>query len=594
MSERLKMGDQSIEAVNLTEGRYLLADLVRGKVRPSEIPVVYATKVNRRNNKSGSYITLPNPLGNVNFGPEVTSVFDQEGALAFIPKEEQRYGYRWVDIHGVNRGTSEVAEQVLESFRVNSERQKFENIGWYGPQLQPFLEVLSQVRSVEESLPLPPFVITYKESGLYLGRYEGKNYHINAQGFPIYSGTAIRLEPQFDPERKYFWVDGFKDGDESGGLLFTRRIQIGGKTLITEWKGDTVQSTADWIYGVHDISKAQEVKHDFSKNGATAIHLGNNLVTYFNNTQLDKTQPAFLVPKEKGPYKWLEIQQEDQDGRKTFSKVFVDKSSGKVVLKGGWRGPEIQAIADFIEGKHDQNNLEAFNSTIKGGQVHLLKYGNKDLALRFNTVVPDMDVTVVPSVSAEGDLVIDVEGMASGTPVSRAIFDRKTVSFRGISSDSFRTFRPNGYWTDERILAKAQEIVTKHGDITVALAVAEVNGGYVNSILTNYEGGFLKLRADLGFVQSDRTGHYTDKDGNVWASRLAIEQRVGRRLTNLQRLLKNSEVPFVEGRGVSGKQATLYSIEEAVAYLNQPNTKELVSKDDANKALDSLFEEVDL
>lgn len=464
----------------------------------------------------------------------------------------------------------------------------------------PFLEVLGGTKTINEAMTLSPFSANYGGWGFYLGRYREKDYQFTAKGLPINPGTTVRIEPHFDPERKYFWIDGFKvDGSDP---LFTKRILLGEKPPIQAWKGPVIQSTVDWIYGKHDYSKSQEVKHDCAQSH-TAVYLDRNLIVYLNNPQLDKSKPVFIVPKEKNPYKWLEIQQEDpnKEERSIFSKVFVDESSDGVTLRKGWQGPEIQAVLDVIEEKKTPGILESFESVVRNGRrVHLLRLGQKDLKFSFSRLISEGDkVTVTPSVNSNGELIFDVIENSSGNHIYRAVFDRSTNSLKGVSSNSFRMMVPPGYWTEESMLAKAREIVAKRGDISVPIAKAEVNGGFVNSILEKYEGGFLKLRSDLGFIQVDKNGLYVDKDGIRWASGQGISQVIGRRMSNIELRLKNVEAPSIKGVSSNGRAISLYPLEEAVAHIRKnligPRTKELnrglISRNEANTALDSLFEE---
>ncbi len=570
MSERVKAED--IAGVDQQTGRELLVNLAKGTILPAETPPIYITQIGRQKQGPYSWISMPKPLSMIALGSEVTAAYEETGVLLFVPRGSERFSYRWVDIYQAGEDFSADLNDRVDSLRINPETGKFEKKGWFGPEQQPFMDYLAGNLEIEDPNTLPSFrVKRSRNDAALLGRVNNTDLKVNFKS-DLDPFTVIDVVPRYVPKKEYFWIEGYKTGDtERTNPLFTRRAIAGESPSISEWRGPGIQSIVDWTYGKLQTPEVEEVEHKLdqnTKNSAITLE-GSKLMVYLDkNASLTREDPIFLNAKEKGPYRWLEAQQADQEGtRRVVSRVLISASEGKPVLQGGWMGPERQALKDFIEEKANNDALYNFDALINSnGQINLFVSEGEAIKIggfrnsAFNT---GETVVLSPSVNESNKLVLTVTRPNDpAVVVAQATFERETNSFHTIIVGR----KPTRQWNQEMLLEKAKEIAGETGDITYKISVQE-DRAFANTVSSKYPGGWPKLRKDLGITQVDKTGAYQDEDGIKWAPVNKIAQMTNQDNASVLRFLKSSGLNLIEGRGGNGQVANLYPLDEALAYL---------------------------
>lgn len=596
-------GQDRIALVEQPEGRDLLVKLAHGLIKPLQSPAIRIVNIVRKKDKPYAEVVLERHASTMALGPRVVEAFDETGALLFIPRQEDRFDYRWLDVHGINDENLFDINKKVGSLRINPKRGRIESLGWFGPDQQPFMDFIVDGLDIDDPNTLPSFKVRSDIRGnLRIGRLNGVDLKTRF-GEP---NTEAEIVSRFDPVKKYFWIEGFAaDKKQEGDPVMSKRVIRGEVPKIADWRGPGIQSLVDWAYDKLPTSNLVEVPYAFDQNVkfSQIVLEGTNLIINLNgNEALDKSKPVFIIAREKGSHKWMEVQQqEDQNSekRRLITRVFVDKSGDILDLKHRWPGPEIQALIDVVDGRGNSQDLEPFEVTInKDKRAHLFSYKDKGIWVAFRSKgFQDGDTVVLrPSIDSQGRLTLEaVKPTVPDTVLARAVFNQDTLSFNVTSTEAATKKRPVGYWTSERILSRAKEISSEHGYIDIYLASREENTAFASAIGKTYENGWTGLRADLGFIQVDKQGNYTDQDGAKWASNTGIVAIVGGDVSSVGKMLKNSGLTLLEGRGINGKTSTLYPLDEAIAYIRQArkgeSSQSRISKEEANAGLDSLFEE---
>lgn len=602
--------DNTTESVvfflNQRRGRDALAKLAKGEVSPSETPPIYITDLRKRKyNPSGS-LYIRGDIPDITLNSDVMQAYDSNGAVIFIPKEDTRFNYKWIDIYGVSEGNRVNLSNKVGSLRINTEQRRIESHGWYGPEQQAFLDCISGKLAVDDFNKLPSFVVkTPQGTDIYFGKIGRKP--ITSTFHEETHAEQLTIVPRHNQQLDYFWIDGYETNVSLKRPLITRRILIGESPeniKIADWKGPQIQSIIDWAYGKLPTSMLEEaevlVDQDIKHSN---IYLEvPNLTVYLNgNNKFDRTQPIYLVAREKGPYKWLEVQQDDQNSgcRRTISLLYVNQSSSKPSFNGKWPGPERQALLDYIDGIGISEDLEGIVAKLDSNRIAFItKYKGKDLklALRSTAFNAGEEVVLMPVIDSEGNLTLMVAKIIDPEKVlARSVFIKETNSFKTTSLEASlsQLRKPLGYWTEEEIRNRARELVEISGDLSSKLIIPKQDGSFASAVSRNYPGGWVQLRRDIGIFQADKTGTYIDPKGNVWAPLSIIAKEANVSINTAIRRLTHSSLLTKEGRGYNSKKYQFYNLEEAVAFLrNSSSNDELppIPSEEANEQMMKLLE----
>lgn len=611
-SIRLVYGDyaEHVAPLGQKEGRDILKRLIqrsanREPTHNGKFPkgvVIYVTDLRERKNEPSVtfYVSKDLALSEISFGQGVREAYTKSGAVIFIIKEDEKLGYKWIDVYAVD-GDRIDANAKIGSVRINTEEGKIGSQGWHGPEQQAFLEYITGNLDVEDPDVLQPFVVKVPARKVYLGGIGGKNIEVPFNERVIRSDDVV-IVPRYNRSFGYFWIEGYgKDDHEREAPLFSRRVTVSNKPVedaqITEWKGPQIQSLVDWAYGKLPTSLLEEAEVSIDpQTKHSHIHLeAPNLAIRLNkNSAFDKAQPIYLIARENELYRWIEVQQNNPDGsRRLVSRLFLDTSSGKPALIGRWQGPERQAVVDYIDDRIDKAHLDKITGILGSGKVvYVANYHGKNLriVLRSTGFSEGEIVTLTPFVDEEGNLVFEVTKIDDPNNVmAKAIFDKGTKQFKTRSLEAALNRKPFGYWDPEKIKEMAMQIYGERGDLTYESLLDEAPS-FCGAVSSKYPGRWTGLRRDIGITQADESGIFMDGTGVEWGSIHSLQKESGLNYKTIRRLLVKSTVDTREGRGANGVKTTFYNLNQARKIITETGEEQSITSDQANEQLAKLIE----
>jgi hypothetical protein len=595
------VSDLAVNHLDQVLGRDALSKLVLGEVSPSEVPPIYITDLRKRKHNPSATMYVSQDIPAITLDSSVAEALETTGAVVFVPKEDERFGYRWIDIYQMDEEGLIDHSNTIGSLRINTEHGRIESQGWYGPEQQVFMDFISGRLQLDDPNEIPPFIVRNpKGNTIYFGR-DGDRYITTSFGGKT-TAKNFTIIPRYDHTLGYFWIEGYEQGD-SAEPLFTRRVLAGESfedIKIIDWKGPQIQSLIDWAYGKIETAILQEVEILFDpaiKHSNLYFEQPHLKINLSGNRELKREQPVYAIPREKGPYKWIDIQQDKESGkRKTVSSALLETAlDGKPTLRAGWQGYEKQALADYIDGRIDFSLLEPIVVTLNGvRQAHLMRYKDKALvvALR-STIFKEGDgVTFTPTVDGDGNLILEVTKSDNPDQVlAKCSYNPENNSFNTTSLEAAlsQSRKPLHYWTPEKIREMALQIAELHGD----LASNITNSSELNAAITSrYEGGWVALRRDIGLAQADATGIFIDKEERMWAPLSIVAKEAQISIHLAEKILSQKETQTKQGRGFNSKKQTFFNLQEAVElvkeYQSSKSTEQSSSKKEANEYLRDL------
>lgn len=595
------VSDMGVNHLDQALGREALVKLALGEVSPSEVPPIYVTDLRKRKHNPSAIMYLSQDVPEITLDSSVNEALETTGAVVFVPKEDKRFGYRWIDIYQMDEEGVIGRSNTIGSLRINTEHGRIESQGWYGPEQQAFMDFISGRLQLDDPNEIPPFTVRNpKGNTIYFGRV-GDRYITTPFGGKT-TAENFTIVPHYDHTLGYFWIEGCEQGNIAEPL-FTRRVVIGGSfedIKIIDWKGPQIQSLIDWAYGKIETAALQEVKILFDpaiKHSNLYFEQPHLKINLSGNRELKREQPVYAIPREKGPYKWIDIQQDEESGkRKTVSLALLETAlDGKPTLRAGWQGYEKQALADYIDGQLDFSLLEPIVVTLSGvRQAHLMVYKNKALvvALR-STIFKEGDgVTFTPTEDGDGNLILEVTKSDNPDQVlAKCSYNPESNSFNTTSLEAAlsQSRKPLHYWTPEKIREMALQIVELHGD----LASNITNSSEFNAAITSrYEGGWVALRRDIGLAQADAAGLFIDKEETVWAPLSIVAKEAQISIHLAEKMLSHKKMQTKQGRGYNSKKQTFFNLQEAIEFIQEyqasKGTEQSSSKQEANEYLRGL------
>ena len=579
----------AVDVLSQRAGLDRMLDFLVGNVGFQDLKPVYLTdirpKENKRFGKIYGEVHVKRGVPALSFEERVYQEYQKHGVLILVPNQDTQFDYVWFDLYPFNNGAVDFNTE-LSSIRLNRETGKIEIAGWYGPEKQAFLDYSSGKLALADNVALPVFKgRVYKNGDIYIGRTNNTNIRILFNSPILEPGSEAVIDPNIDRDRGYFWVEGYAPDDIArSGKLFSRRVVQGddGKVEIIDWKGPEIQSLIDWCHDRLPIGLTKEAAVAFDpKISIPQVFLGaeNMLIRLRNNPNFDRNRPAYLVAREKNIYKWIAVEQDDIEGKRVVIRTsLVEKIGGNPTLNSNWPGIERQLILGYLHGRVKSEQLESFIANVaSGGFVYVARYHSKDLKLALRSIAfRTLDkVLLSPLIDDDGNLAFNVTKTDDpDTILARAKFDKNTNSFKTSSFESAlsQSRKPMGHWTLDRIAELATRVVETHGDLTIELA-HEQFPGISAQVSSKYPGGWIGLRRDLGLVQADQSGTFTDKEGKIWGVTSVIARTVGMDLDSAISYLSNSGLTTISGRGYNSRVYSFYDFDAACNFLKSQNIK---------------------
>lgn len=445
-----------LNVVDLREGRDIIFKIISGELKPAEAPAIHIGHLDSRKSGRSADLYIGSDMPIITFEKAVVDAYRVGGGVVLVPFEDDLFGYKWLGVYGCPVEGDKVSTQ-LDSIRIDDQKKSLTKQGWYGPDRQAFFDYISGLVELADPNQLPEFLGKIGGNGnVYLGRVRGQYISVLFNGKGLSAGADVVIKPRFDNNRGYFWIEGYSVEDSMRGkYLFSKRILLGEEFSMREWNGLELQSIVDWIYGKLPFDKVlpakvlidSETKHSFVILDAR-LRIGLD-----GNNKFDKSRPVYLIPNEWGPYKWLEVQQDNEDSsdRRVISRCLV--SVGGPMLVGGWHGLERQLLIDYIDGKV---NFESLRSIVikwsrKGrGSVFSCHGKPVELVLRRRGFMDEGEVILQPSlVQEDGDIVFNAIKEDMGVVHQAAVkLDHTLLSFRAILQFKKKSSVSNGWTVD--------------------------------------------------------------------------------------------------------------------------------------------------
>lgn len=607
-------GQEHVEvALAQKAGIELAQKILLGQVSFESLPPICLTdirlKENRQFHKTYGQLYVGPQQPAVNISPEVLSEYQERGVAVMIPKSMEKFGYYWVDIHPVDLDNKVDLSRVLQSIRVNLQTQRLEVAGWRGSELQAFFDYALGKIAVEDPNALPPFVLNIGKNGnIHLGLLNRREVKINLDSPPQTSTGEAQIYPRYDHSRGYFWVDGYDPADaKQARLLFTRRVVVDSDQNISlvDWKGLEIQSFVDWAYGRMSVSKLEPFQYTFNVGiNFRQISLRfPNLLIKIDSKKLDPMRPVTVIPREDGGYKWIEVVQQDSfnpENQILLTRALIDQRSVEPKVKGRWHGIERQLLVDFWDDRVGCDQVRDLEVELDSQQVaYVVNYHGKAVSIPLRSGGFSKGDRILLRASIDPDNFI-FQISKAGRPLeilAESRFDKESSTFKTRALETARAHKVSGYWTDEKMKELALHIYKECGDLTERL-VRERDPKLASAIASRFPGGWPGLKIEIGLVQVNRDGIFTDKEGIQWGSSGLIAQEVGIDFSTLIKLFKESNLDTLDGWAMNSQRTQLYRLDEAVAYIQKwresnPRIQAPLTPEEADDRLMTFFEEVD-
>jgi hypothetical protein len=140
-------------------------------------------------------------------------------------------------------------------------------------------------------------------------------------------------------------------------------------------------------------------------------------------------------------------------------------------------------------------------------------------------------------------------------------------------------YKPRGYWTLEQIQAEAISFYEEHKSFTNKSLLNEGKSGFVSAVQDYYPGGMIQLRKDLNIPLERRPRGYYNNPENIEAEARLVIQETG--------AFSSKEI---KARGLENLVKKYPGGMRALREKLDQFEPDQISKDQANTALESLFE----
>jgi len=485
-----------VKPIDQKTGREKLAKLLKSEITIEEIDPIFLASI-KGEGKTRLRLHDHNSA-TINLKPEAYKAYEKYGALLALAQKDKRFGYQWLDFYPVEQDGTVDLNKKLDSVRVNTDTGKFENRGWYGPEQQAFLDYLSGSLSIENPSNLPTFttkIIRFKNNrqGIYLGRVKGQNLALDFRRSLQVDSSEIIIMSKYDPQRKYFWIEGYDvDDPENSHALFVKKIILddSGRIKIANWNGPRIEWAA--VTPEERITLIEKRITEF-------IAQGNVL----NQITLKKSGMGDLVSAINKYYP------NGLTGLKMRFGLEIDRHS-----KGYWTPEQIEKEAIYFyrnEGtltqqllakKGRRDLLSAIYKFYPGGIVQLKVNLELELAER------PKGYWNPEKIEEEARGFLEQEGgLTQRLLVSRGRPELKSAISRNYPGGIYALEQKlglaikqqlPGYWTPEQIEKEAKEVFEEEGALTQKVLYRKGKAGLAGAIKRHYPGGLTGLKEKLG------------------------------------------------------------------------------------------------
>lgn len=511
-------GEQKvISVVPQVKGRQQLRDFLLSNKPFTSLSPILLTDLYKRPNALVFF--LGNDMRDLSLPMDVIGIYEKSKELLAVPKRDERFGYTWLEFFSTNDDLSH-SDQHVASVRLNTESKQVESQGWYGPERQAFFDYVSGKLVIDDPNTLPAFSAKVTVNNrIIFGKVNNNSekYIIFKVGSSsIEPNSQVTLKPSFDDKTGYFWLEGF---DKDSKQVFTRQVVKNERTKeigIKDWPGVELHSIVEWMKGSLSVDKTHIAMYSFFDKKTRSIQINNiPIINFEAQSIINGTSTLFLIPKEKGPYKWLEICQIENSGdnQKILAQVRIEKrENDHIHTDGYWVGPEKQAILDYASTGENKDLLTTFSTTLlKTRVIHLGKVNGKTLRIVLPKNFPEGEkVVVVPRID-NNTFYIDVYDNEQKSIIKTSRWDGTTF-----------TFYDNEIFTNEKII----------------------------------------------FIADKSTGRVSDENNVLWIPLLRFAKEYGVHESVVQKYCES--LSYVLGKGTNGKM---------LKHYNEKELEELLKKD---------------
>lgn len=570
-------------------GRRLLPQLLSGGINITDLNPIYITDLREHNGVGALYIgTALGDNPTISLNERTYEAYRTYGALVLLADTNRKLGYQWMNVFAAKSFNAVDLNEPLHSIRINQATRQFETVGWFGPERQAFFDYIYEKIKLKSPEELPEFKCNVSSNGVYLGRYEGRNYVIPLHGLKNNSLREVVVKPRFSNEHGYFWLEGYPINDNLRTKpLFSRRIIYENETenhfKMIDWKGCQIQSLVDCIYGRLPASnfKPFEFLLDPDLKVPNLYLEGSALMLQLHSIK-DRKKPILVTFKEYSSYRYIDVYQE---GEEIYSALVSYDPEGKPKLNGSWPGIGRQLIMGYLDHVVNSEDFQKIEGTLNVNKtVYICKYKGKDLNITLRTTAfrEGEKVTIVPAEGDQGELILYVYKEGADQPSAKSVFNQDTGTLTTKTLE-MASKKPDGYWTPERLTEQADKFYRQYGDLSSDLLL-EKDSSLCSGIFANYPGGLLQLRRDRGMNQANASGVFTDSTGSNWASLLKIAGLLGISYNRVIDVASSYNLTSLLCYGGNGKKSAFYKIEDIRMLLAPDSSGKGLSNIDSGSA----------
>lgn len=253
--------------------------------------------------------------------------------------------YYWFDITRLPADEEDL-DMLITSYRIFRDRRAIASVGWFGPEKQLLIDLLSNIQGINFDSLRPIYFIAREYEAIRLGRFKGRVLDFYSPSGIFSPGEEGVLIPSRDETGLYQWLELFKVDPETrtpvGNIISSGRIHNGGINQ-KRWLGLERQLFKDYLAGNNEFSSLKPIPLTVGKGDFITLWREREERVYLVVSKAHNLQPGdkvTLSPEEEIDGDAYFTLYKDQQGLENFKFIkaenaFRAKSSG--YKQGGGR-----------------------------------------------------------------------------------------------------------------------------------------------------------------------------------------------------------------------------------------------------------------